>query len=347
MAAWKWVVPVGAAVMLAPVALIVLTATTAGPAYACTAAPAPTGTSASSGASPGPAPPGWAAEGSWTAEQVTNAAIIVQVGAERGVPLFGWTIAVATAMQESSLRNLPGGPDDSVGLFQQRPSQGWGTVEQLLDPRYAATKFYEALAKVDGWQNMTLTDAAQRVQKSAYPDAYARWTGEAQHLVEMIKTRLGITCTAGGTGPWRLPLPEGSYDFGSPYGPRGGKLHRGVDLMAAYGTPILAAAGGTVTYAGCNSAYCDRPGSPSLSGCGLMVEVQHADGIGTTYCHASALNVTTGQQVNAGDQLGQVGSTGNSSGNHLHFQVHRPAPPINNDTTIDPVPFMAGVGVRL
>jgi murein DD-endopeptidase MepM/ murein hydrolase activator NlpD len=78
-----------------------------------------------------------------------------------------------------------------------------------------------------------------------------------------------------------------------------------------------------------------------------VVEIQHADGIGTTYCHAVRLNVTTGQHVNAGDTIAFVGSTGHSSGNHLHFQVHRPAPPINNDTTIDPVPFMAGVGIKL
>ncbi|GGM24029.1 M23 family metallopeptidase [Dactylosporangium sucinum] len=348
-----------AVLILAPVVLVVLVAATvvgSSPAWACTAVPL---TTSATGPTGDPAATGdtWPAEGSWSGEQVGHAATIVEVGAELHVPPAGWTIAVATAMQESSLRNLGhlGGRNDhdSLGLFQQRPSQGWGTPEQILDPRYAAGKFYEALLKVDGWQSMSLTQAAQQVQRSAYPDAYAKWQAEAEHLVELIKGRLGITCSAGGTGPWRLPLPEGSYEFGSPYGPRGGAMHRGVDLMASYGTPILAAAAGTVTSAECTSPFCDRPGDRDRNGygitpgCGLAVEIQHADGIGTTYCHASSLSVHVGQQVNAGDEIGRVGSTGHSSGNHLHFQVHQPAPPINNSTTIDPVPFMAGVGVHL
>jgi hypothetical protein len=82
-------------------------------------------------------------------------------------------------MQESELRNPPGGPDDSIGLFQQRPSQGWGTPAPLADADYAAITFFQALLKVPGWQTMALADAAQAVQKSAFPDAYARWEPEA------------------------------------------------------------------------------------------------------------------------------------------------------------------------
>ncbi|WKU03426.1 C40 family peptidase [Micromonospora sp. HUAS LYJ1] len=131
-------------------------------------------------------PPAAAGPGGWTREQTTNAAVIVAVGAERDVPPRGWVIALATAMQESTLRNLPGGDRDSVGLFQQRPSQGWGTPAQLQDPRYAAGRFYTALLAVDGWQAMTLTDAAQAVQRSAFPGAYAKWEDDAIALVRVL-----------------------------------------------------------------------------------------------------------------------------------------------------------------
>ena len=112
--------------------------------------------------------------GQWDAEQLANARTIVSVGAERRIPPRGQVIALATAMQESTLRNLAGGDRDSIGLFQQRPSQGWGTPAQISNPVYAAGKFYDKLATISGWQSMPLTEAAQAVQGSAYPDAYAK-----------------------------------------------------------------------------------------------------------------------------------------------------------------------------
>ncbi|MEU2610687.1 C40 family peptidase [Micromonospora sp. NPDC007271] len=124
--------------------------------------------------------------GGWDSEQTANAAVIVAVGADLKVPPRGWVIALATAMQESGLRNLPGGDRDSIGLFQQRPSQGWGTPAQLRDPRYTAGKFYAALLAVGGWQAMALTDAAQAVQRSAYPGAYAKWEDDAIALVRVL-----------------------------------------------------------------------------------------------------------------------------------------------------------------
>ncbi|HEY6796544.1 MAG TPA: hypothetical protein VI248_17855, partial [Kineosporiaceae bacterium] len=99
----------------------------------------------------------------WDGEQRANAVTILAVGARLGVPPSGQVIALATAMQESSLRNLPSGDRDSIGLFQQRPSAGWGTPAQLRDPAYAAERFYRALLAVPGWQSMPLTDAAQAV----------------------------------------------------------------------------------------------------------------------------------------------------------------------------------------
>ena len=108
-----------------------------------------------------------------TAEQAENASIIAAVAERRALPARAISIAIATAYQESKLENLRGGDRDSLGLFQQRPSQGWGTREQILDPRYAAGAFYDALVKVEGYREMPITEAAQRVQRSAFPEAYA------------------------------------------------------------------------------------------------------------------------------------------------------------------------------
>ncbi|MBB6546907.1 C40 family peptidase [Nonomuraea rubra] len=119
-------------------------------------------------------------------EQQTHTALIVQVALERGLPARAAVIAVATALQESQLRNLRYGHLDSLGLFQQRPSQGWGTTEQILDPRYATSTFYERLAKVPRWEQLPLTRAAQAVQRSAFPDAYAQWEPLAQHTVDTL-----------------------------------------------------------------------------------------------------------------------------------------------------------------
>lgn len=136
-----------------------------------------------------------------TQAQMDNAAIIVRVGREMGLPRRAWIIAVATAMQESNLYNLASGvlPEsmnypnqgvgwdhDSVGLFQQRPSAGWGTVADLMRPAYAATKFYEALRQVPGWQSLPLSVAAQSVQVSAFPDAYAQHEARATQIVDAL-----------------------------------------------------------------------------------------------------------------------------------------------------------------
>ncbi|GAU70731.1 lipoprotein [Streptomyces sp. NBRC 110611] len=120
------------------------------------------------------------------AEQVPNARTIVATGLSLDVPKKGQVIAVATAMQESRLRNLNYGDRDSLGLFQQRPSQGWGTAQQIRDPVYASEQFYKHLLKVNGWEQMAVTQAAQAVQKSGFPDAYAQWEGLATALQKAI-----------------------------------------------------------------------------------------------------------------------------------------------------------------
>jgi hypothetical protein len=118
--------------------------------------------------------------------QTAYAATIEAVAEKRGLPARAATIAIATAIQESKLRNLQYGDRDSVGLFQQRPSQGWGTVEQIRDPVYATNKFYDALVKIDGYEGMRITEIAQKVQKSAYPEAYADHEQEGRLLASSL-----------------------------------------------------------------------------------------------------------------------------------------------------------------
>jgi hypothetical protein len=119
-------------------------------------------------------------------EQMANAATIAAVGIRREMPERAIVVALATAFQESKLRNLPHGDRDSVGLFQQRPSMGWGTPQEILDPRYSAGKFYDALGKVRGWQQMEITVAAQRVQRSAHPTAYQQWADKSTVLATAL-----------------------------------------------------------------------------------------------------------------------------------------------------------------
>lgn len=156
------------------------------------------------------------------AEQIPNANTIVVTGISLKVPPRGQIIALAAALQESRLRTLPSGDRDSVGLFQQRPSQGWGTPTQLLDPAYASTRFYTALLAVPGWQQLTVTQAAQAVQKSALPDAYAPWEPLATALQQAITATLPAAeqpPAAGSTGAPAAAAGCGPADDGSQYGP--------------------------------------------------------------------------------------------------------------------------------
>ncbi|MFT2693217.1 LysM peptidoglycan-binding domain-containing protein [Clavibacter zhangzhiyongii] len=132
-----------------------------------------------------------------TDEMRRNARVIVQVGREAGVSDYGLVIALATAAQESTLRNLDWGDRDSIGLFQQRPSQGWGAPDDLNDPVYASRAFFggavnpnpgatRGLLDIAGWKSMTVTQAAQAVQYSAYPDAYAKWEASAWAWLDEI-----------------------------------------------------------------------------------------------------------------------------------------------------------------
>lgn len=139
-------------------------------------------------------------------EQAANAATISAVSVERRLPTRAAVIAIATAMQESKLRNLDHGDRDSLGLFQQRPSQGWGTAAQVQDPHYASERFYDHLIKVSGWQTRPLTQVAQDVQRSGYPEAYAKHEDEATVLAE------GFTGNRAGAVTCRLDVVSGPGD---------------------------------------------------------------------------------------------------------------------------------------
>ena len=175
-------IAVGAGGLLLPVALVVgIAATTAGTGaltptsmYVCHLSTTPQPDAS--------VDPGLTIDG-LDATQLANAHIIMAVAAQRGLPVRAAVIAVATALQESTLRNLSGGDRDSLGLFQQRPSQGWGTPAQILDPVFASNAFYDHLVRVANWETIPVTQAAQAVQRSAYPTAYAKWEDLATRIV--------------------------------------------------------------------------------------------------------------------------------------------------------------------
>ncbi|MFC3503199.1 M23 family metallopeptidase [Micromonospora krabiensis] len=307
--------------------------------------------------------------------QLRNAARIIKVGQDMKVPPRGWVVAVATAMQESGLRNLAnrtvaqsgdlpnegvGADHDSVGLFQQRAS--WGSVAQRMNPEYAARKFYEKLLTVQEWERLPLTVAAQKVQVSAFPDAYAKHETLAAQIVDALaggaaRTALVAgrqTCDAASgqeiaASGWTAPIAGG---VGSGFRTASRPGHNGVDIGAGKGTPIHAAASGRVLVSRCDpdnggGLSCDVDGYPGKGGCGWFVDILHAGDLITRYCHmVEKPRVSVGQHVDAGEVIGEVGSSGNSSGPHLHFEVHE-----NGDRSsagaIDPVPFMRTRGAPL
>lgn len=166
------------------------------------------------------------------AQQMANAATIIKVGIAMGIPTKGLIVAIATAMQESTLKNLTYGDRDSIGLFQQRPSQGWGTRAQIMDPQYSARKFFTTLLQVSGWQSLAVTVAAQRVQRSAYPNAYAKWVSMATAVVAatvrtvVTSTSTAATKTSGSSTRVDKVIAAARAQLGKPYiwggtGPRG------------------------------------------------------------------------------------------------------------------------------
>lgn len=308
--------------------------------------------------------------------QLTHARTILLVGTRtEGVTRNGLLIALMAGMTESSLRMLAntgaypesadypndgnGGDHDSLGIFQMRPAAGWGTVAQLMDPEYQAAAFFggpagpnhpspRGLLDIPGWEELPLGEAAQAVEVSAFPDRYANYEPVARAILAALTTGASASGTGGPaseagevpeTSRVVFPLPEGTWSYTSGFGPRidpitgEARFHSGSDFAAPAGTTILAAADGIVRYAGMN-------GSTGT------ITIEHTVGgekVTTVYVHmySDGIDVTVGQTVTAGQPIGQVGSSGHSTGPHLHFEVR---PGTASDPAIDAVPWLAEHG---
>ncbi|NED96830.1 M23 family metallopeptidase [Phytoactinopolyspora alkaliphila] len=265
-------------------------------------------------------------------EQRHIARTIITAGEAAGVPRRGFVVALATAAVESGVRNLDYGDRDSLGVFQQRPSAGWGTPEQITDVAYSAKAFFggstgpnsygsgsepPGLLDIPGWEDIPIGEAAQAVQRSAYPDRYADWEDRARAWVTDLLDD-DATCEAA------LPIKSGQYRVTDRFGwrqhPITGewKLHDGIDLAAPTGTTVMAIAPGKVTFVGF------RPwAGPHL------VEIDHGDGHASVYGHMSEAVVSPGDTIDAGQQIGTVGNEGLSTGPHLHLTIRANGSPIN------------------
>lgn len=253
----------------------------------------------------------------------------------------------AAALVESNMSNPDYGDRDSLGVLQQRPSAGWGTPEQVMDPAYAATAFIlgstlagskagggnpGARQRLAGDPQLASNPGrlAQRVQISAYPDRYAQRLAEADQIIAALveADAVGDVVPCDPAGPDQPGNTPGGYvmpaqgRFSSGFGRRWGRMHYGVDIANSVGTPIVAAKAGVVAFAGQASGY------------GNVVYLDHADGEQTRYAHASRLHVRTGQRVAAGQRIADMGSTGRSTGPHLHFEIRR------GGIAIDPAPLL-------
>lgn len=339
--------------------------------------------------------------GSYTKKQLTNAAIIINEAKKSEVNQQGAIIGLMTAIQESSLTvlandgawdypegtrimtraqweearkvvmkslDLPhegvGHAWDALGILQQRPSAGWGTVEQIINPSYAADTFFKRLKKVPDWQSLSYEMAAEKVQISGLPDNYAQRRPDAELLYAALQgATVEVTegeephaeCKDGGDtrnpdsqNPYDGPTSESGWVFPVEtvskiqynYGQNRGKYpHAGEDFSSPKDTAIYAAADGQVIRASCTELVTGR------SPCQIQIDHGKIDGkrVSTLYVHMfeNGVLAKAGQEVKAGDQIGKIGTNGNSTGYHLHFEVW-----LNKELT-NPVTFLKANGVKI
>jgi murein DD-endopeptidase MepM/ murein hydrolase activator NlpD len=257
-------------------------------------------------------------------------------------------IALATARQESGFRNLDYGDRDSLGAFQQRPSQGWGTPAEVMDVAHATTSFLQRLVQVPHWKSRRVTDVAADVQRPAeeYRDLYERWVPLATRLVDRLWPTNPKAVTTGAAECDRILLAAGEGDVIYPVpwnsrlgdsrnwgasGSRWDSWHTGTDFAAPCGTPVLAATSGTV----------EVVGGQSWAGRWLVKVVTGPASVATWYAHMQRLSVSHGQRVSAGQRLGEVGGLGNATGCHLHFEVHLRNGGIYGPDNTDPTRWLA------
>lgn len=305
--------------------------------------------------------------------QVDNATAIIRAAQKNGATRDEQIMAIMTAIVETHLTNLPGGDRDSLGLFQQRPSSGWGTKEQIMNIEYATKAFLGMVGPKVGQgyrinkraqKATTLGAKCQAVQGSAYPYKYAWWEEAATMIVDAVGGGVTDGCgvdSLGATGAmpgtivsktgWTYPLKQ-FRRITSGYGPRnisyGSRWHRGVDIGAAKGETILAAKAGEVAAIG------------MVEGAGNTITINHKDGHWSVYKHLSRYvdGIKVGDKVVAGQPIGYVGGTCGRRCSpyapHLHFEIGTRGPA--NSTTIityasppliNPIDWMAANGVDL
>lgn len=269
---------------------------------------------------------GGGSTGSLTAEETQNAKTIIGVTKGMNLGTNAQVIAIATAVVESGLINLPGGDRDSAGLFQQRPSQGWGTYQEVTDPVYATTKFLAALTSIPNWQSIPPGTAAQEVQKSAYPDRYQQaidgpYNGfpSAPTIVGSLASlspaiapdprALGSGGSSGGGGgatPGTNPCGAGVTGYVNPiqsqwYAPA--RVDMGTDwLPQMQDTPVIAIGDATVTYAQTGSANTGWPGTPGGCVVYTLASGQLA-GKSIYVCENVSPTVSAGQKITAGQTI--------------------------------------------
>lgn len=262
----------------------------------------------------------------FSAAQMKNAAIIASVGAGMGMSKRDIMIGIMTAITESGLVNVNYGDRDSLGLFQQRPSMGWGTAAQVTNPRYSSGKFFSVLKGHAERGEEAPWLAAQHVQRSAYADGsnYAKWWAAAQAIFNngLTKKRGGgvnggyVAGSGGRHRPINGPVTNGLHGGSSAGNPPA------VDMAGPTGRPVYAVSDGVITQsrdiAGPLPTDTYRGDGPYGS-FGRMIQMRTGSGAYVLYAHLSRRSVAAGQNVKGGSVIGYSGNTGNSSGAHLHF----------------------------
>ena len=271
-----------------------------------------------------------------TPVQNANATLIKNVGLTRHLSNNVIVSGIITAKVESNLMNINFGDKGSLGLFQQRPSMGWGTPQQVMQPVYATNKYFSVAQNVSGHDIIPPGKLAQDVQRSQFPDRYAvqipvalqvmgisSLSTAAAHQSQSASVQqvsapcttsqaVSVAATFGGAVIW--PVTKAGSSVSSCFGPRVlngvAGFHPGVDIAQPIGTPVFAAAGGSVSFAGPVSGYGNN-----------YVTILHGGHIATGYGHMNAMSVKLGQLVAQGQQIGVVGNQGASFGPHLHFNV--------------------------
>jgi hypothetical protein len=280
--------------------------------------------------------------GNFNAEQLKNAAIIASVGSSLGMSSRDIEIGIMTAIAESSLINTSGGDRDSVGLFQQRTSQGWGSVEQIMDPNYAATQFFNHLKGISGRESMAPWLAAQAVQRSAFSDGsnYHQWWDEAQDIFKrgLVQTEAGGYNTSGlvGAGGKARPSIPGKGWFNNNH-----------DYLNGLGSPVYAFNDGVISksmaiHSGGTPAPAGNPYGSLYSSYGEVIEVTAHDGNSVLAAHlapGTSSKWSVGDPVAGGTLLGLSDQTGNATGPHTHFE--------HNGNENDAKPFFSRYGISL